>query len=115
MNNRHITILGIIQVMVLGIGILLTRAFCKIGYADWMREYPMPSGLRTALNFRNYGLFWGILMIAWVIWAVRAEAGHSFKHLPNRFVFISGLGIAIFFLVYSAYCCREALSALCQL
>jgi len=111
MTTRHITILGLIQTLALGFGILFVRVFCKIGSSGLeMNRYSMPQSYLTAVHFRDYGIWWGVLIAAWVIWAVRAEAGHSFKHLPNRFVFISGLALAIIFALFSAYCYRGALS-----
>ena len=116
MTNRHITILGLIQGLILGAGMLLTGALCKVGQVAVDANAQLcgvaaPRAFLTAIHFRDYGYLFGFLVLVWVIWAVRADAGYVFKYLPNRFIFVSGLALAIFFAFLSVSCCIGALTA----
>ena len=88
---------GLMQVTAIVYGVLACGAATKLGRTMAGTEHPMSAGYHYALLFRNYGLLFLILVIAWTAAASYFSSPLAKRQFDVDALAVTGLGLAFLF------------------
>lgn len=97
MNNRHISVIGLFQILALGCAIWFATVAARFLERDLFEGKPLPALFRFAPVFRDYGMWGAVIVLAWCGLALRAASSNS-----DRYALVSlaaGIGLVLMFLL----------------
>lgn len=94
LKAKPIAILALLQLVMIGYGVLSTAALCKLSRVSLESGgYPPPSGYYWAMTFRDSGMLLVILVLVWtILMCVRSS---SLQGIPWRDLIGSGIGLVL--------------------